>query len=359
MGSTTSPGRVVGYIAGAIVLLVFAVLGIGACNSFKSVDPGHVAIVKEGGPFDGRALKSVREPGSKISTIGMWNKQYELPTTQRDLTEESGRIVVPTADGVNVVVDGQALFQLRVDGEPDMNKNVDAVFFRNFGLRTWDGEHIWDDDGWVNFLKIRLVPILYQSIRQTIGRYECTQLNNTCIYVLNANAILADTGDKAKAQDKASEQAKQVNVSQNLAEAEAAITEAFQSNLKAGLGNEYFEHIRFQNLRVTFEPDIQRAVTSAQGKRAEVAKARLEAQRVTAAAQGRADAAVAAARGDRDAKIAAASGARALARAYKLNPALARIEQIKALCGVDGDGNPKGCENLQVLGGGGIINQLK
>jgi hypothetical protein len=55
-------------------------------------------------------------PGSSATPIGAFNHQYSLPVTQRDLTDEVGQIVIPTADGVNVVVDGQALFQLKVDG---------------------------------------------------------------------------------------------------------------------------------------------------------------------------------------------------------------------------------------------------
>src|SRR4051794_12969707 len=243
----------------AVIILLFVGIGFAAwLFSFRGVDSGEVAIVREGGPFDGRAIKEVRQPGSGPKPIGAFNHQDSLPTTQRDLTEEAGHIIVPTADGVNVVVDGQALFQLRTDAK------LVKKFYVNFGRRTWNGSHLSDDEGWINFLKIRLVPILYQSIRQTLGTYECTSLNNTCIYVLNAESFLDNA--QGGGTNKAAEKAKQVNTSQNLSQAEERITEAFKRNLKAGLGDEYFEGVRFQNLRIMFPHDIQVRVQAAQGK---------------------------------------------------------------------------------------------
>jgi hypothetical protein len=347
-----SPGSAVaGFFI--IVFLIIALIAAGAwLFSFHGVDQGTVAVVREGGIFDGRGIKEIRQPGSGAKPIGAFNHQDTLPITQRDLTEEAGQITVPTADGVNVVIDGQALFQLKTD--PALVEK----FYKAFGRRKWNGEDISSDEGWVNFLKIRMVPILYQSIRQTLGTYDCTSLNNTCIYVLNADTILA-SNDK-QTQDEAAKKAKQVNVSQNLADAEEKITTAFKTNLIAGLGGEYFEGVRFQNLRVLFPGDIQTRVQAAQGKRAEVAEARLESQRKAAAAKGDADARVESARGERLSNEERAKGVEALARAYRRNPQQAQIEKIKALCGVDGNGTPKGCAGLQVLGSGsGQIINLK
>lgn len=318
---------------GACIVLLFILIAGGAwLFSFKGVDVGEVAVVREGGPFDGRDIKNVRQPGSAATPIGAFNKQDTLPVTQRDLTDEAGTIVVPTADGVNVVVDGQSLFQLKTDDD------LVEKFYRSFGRRKWSGESIGSDQGWVNFLKIRLVPVLYQSIRQTIGTYDCIELNNTCVYVLNADSILASD----KGTDEATKKAKQVNTEQNLANAEEKITEAFKVNLRASLGDDFFEGVRFQNLRVVFEPEIQERVKAAQGKRAEVAEAKLEADRKTEQAKG--DTAVAEQQAEQ---------IRLKAKAYRRNPAQGDIDRLKALCGADG------CQNLQVLGGGNVISNLK
>lgn len=329
-GQAEGLAMAVGFVV--VVVGVIALIGAAAwLFSFHGVDQGNVAIVREGGPFDGRGIKEVRQPGSGAKPIGAFNHQDVLPVTQRDLTEEAGNIVVPTADGVNVVVDGQALFQLRTD------EDLVTKFYKNFGRRKWDGENIGSDQGWVNFLKIRMVPILYQSVRQVIGTRDCTSLNNTCVYVLNADSILASD----KGTDNATKEAKKVNTEQNLSDAEARITEAFKENLKEGLGDEYFEGVRFQNLRVVFPADIQRRVQAAQGKRAEVAEAKLEADRKTEAAKG--DTAVAQQEAEQ---------IRLKSKAYRRNPAQGDIDRLKALCG------PDGCQQLQVLGGGNVISNL-
>src|SRR5436190_10546720 len=316
-----------GWIVGILVVIVTLFVVIAACAwlfSFRGTDSGEVCVVREGGPFDGRAVKEVRQPGEGPKPIGAFNHQNCLPTTQRDLTEEAGNLVVPTADGVNVVVDGQALFQLKTD------KESVKPFYIGFGRRKWDGNDLWEDKGWDNFLRIRMVPILYQSLRSVIGSYDCTKLNNTCVYVLNAN-VLADTS--AGGVDKASQKAKEVNTEQNLSEAEQKITDAFQANLKAGLGD-YFEGVRFQNLRVTFPHDIQARVQEAQSKRAEVATAKLEAQRRVQEAEGVTQVAKQ-----------QAEQIRVKAQAYQSNPQQAEIDKLHALCG------EHGCQNLQVLGG--------
>ena len=336
----------IAMLFGIVGLIIVVFLFIGAAAwlfSFHGVGPGEVAIVKEGGPFDGRDVKEIRQPGSGAKPIGAFNHQYVLPTSQRDLTEEAGTIRVPTADGVNVLIDGQALFQLRTD--PALVEK----FYRNFGVRTWGGDDLWDDAGWDNFLKIRLVPILQRSIRSVIGTEDCTSLNNTCIYVLNADTILASNSD-ADATKKAQDTAKNANTQQNLAEAERKISEQFKANLKSGLGTEYFEGVQFQNLRVTFDSAIQSRVTAAQGARAEVATARLRAQRVAADARGRADAAIETARGQRLSAEEEAKGIRAKANAYRRNPRQADIDQTRAFCG------EKGCDPQAI--GTSVFGQL-
>jgi hypothetical protein len=149
--------------------------------------------------------------------------------------------------------------------------------------------------------------------------------------VLNAN-VLADT--TTNAQDKVSKKAKDANTEQNLAAAEQKITEAFQANLKSGLGDDYFEGVRFQNLKVTFLPDTTAKVQAAQNARADVAKAKLDAQRKVQEAEGQTQVAKQ-----------NAEQIRVKAQAYKSNPQQAKIDQLKALCGEGG------CQNLQVLGG--------
>jgi regulator of protease activity HflC (stomatin/prohibitin superfamily) len=321
-------GIVIGGIV-AVVGLAAVIAGAAWLFSFKGVDSGEIAFVREGGPFDGRNVTEVRQPGSGPKPIGAWNHQETLPVTERDLTDEVEQITVPTRDGVNVVVNGQALFRLTTDPE------VAKKFYLAFGRRKWENESLSSDAGWSTFLRVRLIPILQDTLRQTLGQYECVQLNNTCVYVLNAEQALTEGSERAQ------EEAKQVNVTQVLQEAQDDITGLLQQKLETGLGGAYFEGVRFQNLRVTFTPEIQARVEAAQAKRAEVAEARLEAERSTQAAEG--ETAVA----REQAKQIKLQG-----RAYLPSPAQAELDKIKALCGTEG------CANLQVLGEGSIISNL-
>ena len=322
-------GQVGGFllVIGGIVALFFVIAGAAWLFSIKGVDSGEIAFVREGGPFDGRNVTEVRQPGSGPKPIGAFNKQDALPVTERDLTDEVEQIVVPTKDGVNVVVVGQSLFRLTTD--PGLAKE----FYLKYGRRKWEGQTLSSDEGWSNFLRVRMVPILQDTLRQTLGGYECVQLNNTCVYVLNADEALSGKG---------TEKAKEVNNSQVLQEAQDAITKSLIVKLNSGLGGNYFEGVRFQNLRVTFTPEIQQRVEEAQSKRAEVATARLEAERRTQEAAG--TTAVAKEQAEQ---------IRLKSKAYNDNPQQAEIDKIKALCG------DNGCQQLQVLGNGSVISNLK
>lgn len=332
-----------GWLAAGIALVVGAVIVvvvvIAFMVSFKGVDSGEIAFVREGGPFDGRNVTEVRQPGSGPKSIGIWNSQDTLPVSERDLTDEVENITVPSKDGVDMVVNGQALFRLTTD--PDKAKE----FYLKYGRRSWDGHKLSDDEGWDAFLRLRLIPILQDTLRQTIGKYDCVQLKNTCVYVLDAEQIASDDGAK-NAQNKA----RQVNNTQVIQAAQNDITTLLQRKLQQGLGGSYFESVRFQNLKPDFTDQIAQRVRAAQGKRAEVAEARLEADRVKEEAQGQAQRQIEQARGERQSNLAKAAGIRAIGRAYRQSPQVASIDKTKAFCG------PDGCDP-QVIGGN-VFQQL-
>jgi regulator of protease activity HflC (stomatin/prohibitin superfamily) len=132
----------------------------------------------------------------------------------------------------------------------------------------------------------------------------------------------------------------EANNDQNLAEAQTKIQETLKARLRAAFGDDYFENVRVQNLRVRFEPDVQAQITQAQAKRAEVAKAKLEADRQVEVAEGQRRAAKELAEARIEAK-----------RGYDNNPVQADIDKIKAFCGDDGC-DPK------VVGGGDVITSI-
>ncbi len=315
----TGGGVALGALA-AICVLIGAWLLLNFATSFKGTDSGEVCIVKEGGPFDGRDVKEVRKPGEGPKPIGIFNDQHCLPATERDSNEViEGTPTYPTRDSVQVVADGQVLFTLTQD--PDKIKK----FYRSYARRSWGGQSIWTEDGWLNFLRQRVQPIILDATRQAIGSQDCVDLNNLCQYVQNAEAV--NSGD-----------VKKVNNNQNLTAAATAIATTLKAKLRAAFGDDVFENIRYQNLRIRFEKGVQTKINNAQALRTEAANAELEAKRKVAEAKGEADK-----------KVAQAEGARRAAfqqnKAYKANPTQADIDKIEAFCGADGC-DPK------VVGGG-------
>jgi regulator of protease activity HflC (stomatin/prohibitin superfamily) len=318
-------GRSVGLLAVLGLVGLFVVIGGAAwLFSIKGTDAGQICVVREGGPFDGRDIKEVRQPGEGPKPIGAFNKQDCLPITERDSTDViEGDQTFPTRDSVQVIVDGQALYQLTSDPQKA------EKFYRGYGRRKWGGEEISTDQGWLNFQRQRLAPVILDAQREVIGEYGCNALNNLCQYVQNPEAAVQRTGAQAGA-----------DTTQNLTEAQRKLADKIREKLRAAFRDEYFENVRYQNLRIRFEPEVQSRITEAQSLRTQAANAKLEADRERAKAKGEADRKVEVAEGERRAAF-------QQARAYRLNPNQAQIDRIKAFCGQEG------CDP-QVINGGSV-----
>jgi regulator of protease activity HflC (stomatin/prohibitin superfamily) len=329
MSDSGGAGAILGGLVGVVLLVVLAVTGIGFLASWHGTAPGDVCVVQEGGIFDGRSVKEIRQGGEGPKSIGIWNHQRCLPATQRNYivsadptqgdTKSVDFVEVPTLDAVNVKVEGQALFRLNTN--PDVIKD----FYKKYGVRTFDGKHPYDGDtGWQNFLAIQFRPVLDNALREAIGSFNCVDLNNTCQYVTSAQEAVKGN-------------VKKVANSQNLNAAQQKIEQQLQSDLNSTLGGPYFENIRFRLRGVKFEDKVQQQISDAQAKRTEVATQQLEANRQVAEAEGRRQVAIK----DAEARQAARKG-------YARNPVQARIDTLKALCGT------RGCQNLQVIGGAAV-----
>jgi regulator of protease activity HflC (stomatin/prohibitin superfamily) len=303
------PRTILIAIGGGVAVLVVLILGISALGTLKAVDPGHVCVVQEGGPLDGRAVAKVRQPGEGVSSIGIFNKQRCFPATQRNYLISSDpslgdRATVdvfhtPTADSVLVGVEGQALFQLNT--APDVVKD----FYRKFGVRTYNVQHPYDsDDGWAAFLAQTFRPVLDNALREQIGKYRCAELNAACALVKGGGGG-ADTG-------------------QNIAQVQDAIGTTLQQDLKQTLGGDYFQNVRFRLQQITLSQKVQDAVDEANAAKAQVSTAQYQVQ----VAKQR------------------ALAARELAKAYQSNPYAGLIEFAKNL-----PANSQPILNLNIGGG--------
>lgn len=335
-GATSGPwGLKRIFLLGVLAILVLILLWLagGFASAFKSTDSGEICVIREGGPLDGRAVAGARKPGEGLSNIGIFNKQECLPATERDSNDimPEGQ-TFPTKDSVQVVADGQALFQLTQDQEKIQK------FYINYGRRTWGGNALTTDEGWKQFLIQRVQPVLIDTQRQVISEYNCEQMNNLCQYVQNPEAAVAATVAAPKDGSKPA-------TTQNLAAAQNEMSKIFAQKLKEAFKDEYFENVRYQNLRIRFEPEVNAKITQAQTLRTETANAKLEAQRKTEEAIGNAAKKVEEARGAR-------SAAYQQKKAYELNPTQRTIDKLHAFCG------DKGCDP-KVIGetkGGVILN---
>jgi regulator of protease activity HflC (stomatin/prohibitin superfamily) len=294
MRGGTGPRTIVIAAFGAILGLIVLIVGVASLGTFKAVDPGHVCVVQQGGPLDGRGIAKVRQPGEGVSSIGVFNKQRCFPATQRNYIISSDpklgdRATVdvfhtPTADSVLVGVEGQALFQL--------NTNAQTVkdFYKKFGVRTYNGLHPYgSDDGWSAFLAQTFRPVLDNALREQIGSYRCAELNAACALV-KGGGTETDTG-------------------QNIAAVQDAIGKTLQQDLRQTLGGDYFQNVRFRLQQITLSQKVQDAVDEANAAKAQVSTAQYQVQ----VAKQR------------------ALAARELAKAYQSNPYAGLIEFGKSL----------------------------
>lgn len=311
--SLTGLGVLAAVLAGILALLLVGA-AIFTAMSFKGVDVAEICVVKEGGPFDGREIKEVRQPGSGPKPIGAFNSQHCLPATERDdggVVDEN--LTYPTEDSVQVIADGKALYELTED--PKLVKS----FYEDYGGRNWgtgeDAAPIDTEEGFLAFQRERIAPVIIDATREVLGQYDCIELNNLCQYVQNPDA--ATKGDIQK-----------VNTNQNLAEAQRTLAERIQKGFVAAFGEQYFENVRYQNLRIQFEEAVKGQITEAQKLRTETANAKLAAQKAVETQRGEARA------------------AKEAAKKYNVNPTQEEIDKIRAFCGNDG------CDP-QVIGQGG------
>ena len=339
----------------ALVGLLVAIVLIGGLTSFKSVDQGHVCVIVNGGPLDDRKVAEVRQPGSGVSTIGLFNHQRCFPSNERQYTlsanaaEADSKIVdvvkVPTKDAVEVYIEGQFRFTLTDD--PETLKD----FYRRYGSRTFGGEHPWEgDEGWENFLAQAFRQPTLTATREAVGKYRCVELRNTCQYVTNAQAAVSG-------------RVREVETGQNLEKVAEEIGRTTAIRLNTFLSGScrrpdgpdpgtapdfgpcrtYFENVRFTLGQPHFEDDVEKSVTAAQTAGADAATARLQAQKKVEEARGRRRVA------EQDAAAIRRTGS-----AYRQNPVKGRIDLAEAICGTEDDGRPRGCP-VQSFGGGASL----
>jgi regulator of protease activity HflC (stomatin/prohibitin superfamily) len=289
-------------------LLALAALGLMIAVSgvrFARQDVGYVGVVRNGGPFDGRTIRQILQPGQRLTWIGLFSEtphEYPAATVNRIYTVTSDPrrgsrpgvdvLTVPTRDGVQVGI--EATVFMRFVGEAD--SRVLERFDVSYGARrfaTPDGRrlHPWEgDDGFAAVLDAVFRPVLEFDIRKEIGRLDCAQVVASCSLVRRGEAAGPVPVANADALAR-------------------RIGTTLESDLRRTIGQPYFRDIRLRIARVTLPASVQAAIDDAEAKFVSVSAARAELKQ---------------------ARYHAARN-RLIGDSLNRSPSLARIEALKAI----------------------------
>lgn len=273
-------------LIGILALAVIVVGAVALLGGYGSTDGGHIAVVRNGGPLDNTKIRQLVSPGSGRTRIGLYSTMHKYPTSQRFFTISSSgnadaneSVTVPTADGVNVGVEGTAYFTLNTS--PADNYAVLKAFDNAYGTRQFKctgsstSKDLWDGDaGFACFLDQIFSPVINNDLRTSIGDVKCADLVSSCSLVQNSSTAVDPT------------KVGQGNV--NLANIEKNISASLTSDLNSTLGGDYFQNVKFNLAKIDLDPAVQKAISTAQASFADVSQAQADLKKAQIEAQANA-----------------------------------------------------------------------
>jgi regulator of protease activity HflC (stomatin/prohibitin superfamily) len=289
----------------AIAVAAFVVWpGIVALFSWHKTDGGHVAVVRDGGPFDDAAIRTVLPPSSPLTWIGLYSDVHEYPAQARyydivpagDDRPGVNAYRTPTKDGVDVGLSARLNFGLNLD-DATLRRFDDAFGTRTFApvnggerLAPWEG-----DEGFATWLDTVVKPIIEETLRQQVASVDCEDLQASCALVRNTDPSAAPVVTNT-------------NNAETLQNIQRAVNDALGANINARLGGNYLTNIQFSLTGVDLPASIRQRIEAAQAEfaGASAAQARLNTARTDA---------------DTNAER---------QRGYNLCPTCAEIDRIKA-----------------------------
>lgn len=258
----------------AVVVAVFGVWpGIVALFSWHKTDGGHVAVVRDGGPFDDAAIRMVLPVSSSLTWVGLYSDVHEYPAQVRyydivpagDDRPGVNAYRTPTKDGVDVGLSARLNFSLNLD-DTILRKFDDAFGTRTYTtvngaqrLAPWEG-----DDGFATWLDTVVKPIIEETLRQQVASVDCEDLQASCALVRNSDPNVA----QAVANSTNAETLQRIQTNVN---------DALRSNINVRLGGDYLTNIQFSLTGVDLPGPIRQRIESAQAEfaGASAAQARL------------------------------------------------------------------------------------
>ena len=242
--------RGVGFVVASIgIALLLVIVGLVALSGFARTGPNEVGVVYNGGPLDKKTQRQLIAPSSGLTWTGWLSQDPRLypsegsPRRYIITSAPSGgdrvgvdNMRVPTEDGVDVGLEAKISFTTAFTGTGDdkLMKEFDARFGnRTYPIPTGGTRlHPWDgDEGFGAFLDTEFRPVLDNALRETIGRFKCSELISSCALLQrqNINALGKGSGDKTNA---------------NLIQVQQAIAKALTDDLSGNLGGNYFKGVQ-------------------------------------------------------------------------------------------------------------------
>src|SRR4051794_26505706 len=218
-GSPRGP-RGGGFALGAAGVGLLAVtLRPVALWGFARTGPNGAGVVYNGAPLDKKTRRQLIPPSSGLTWTGWLSQNPRLypsegsPRRYIITSAPSGgdrvgvdNVRVPTEDGVDVGLAAKISFTTAFTGtgEDKLMKEFDA----RFGNRTYPAPaggtrlHPWEgDEGFGAFLDTEFRPVLDNALRETIGRFKCSELISSCALLSqqNASTLRQGSGDTTNA----------------------------------------------------------------------------------------------------------------------------------------------------------------
>lgn len=270
--------------------------GLSACAS--TPQSGEIGVVRNGSAFywpldwfDNHNIRGYVNNGSGSSWVGLGSEvhYYPVDSQQRffkmescygsgsaECTADAPPVTVPTADGVEVTIQGTFYLNTAFNDSPAGHKAL-ADFDTQFSTRTFGDKHPYDGtEGWSNFLGAIIEPIVANNLRDTISGVTCAELVSSCALVQNQAKATVDPNELSAK-----------NNQSNVSRVQDAVQRGLAGDLETTLGRAYFKEdtVQFKLKAVTLPGQVQNAINAAQSAFAEVSKAQASVQSAKADAQ--------------------------------------------------------------------------
>jgi len=272
-----------GARSGRAFVAVMVLVGLGAVGStaITKTAGGEVAVIRNGGPLNNNRIRQIVPPASGVTWIGFFSQKHTYPAQQRfyTITGDSARgdrtgvdvENLPTADGVEVGVEGTVYFQLTDDGTHL------RAFDDKYGTRQYRGEdgqlrYAWDDEvGWSTFLDQIVRPVISNALREQIGATQCSELQASCALVQNGGSLQAVNASAGKGNLK-------------IAKIQDAINATLVQDFDQTLGGSFITNVRFNLAKITLPQTVQEAINRSQAAFAAVTEAQAKVKQAEAEA---------------------------------------------------------------------------